>query len=476
MINYESTRGQAPSLRFADALLTGLATDGGLYCPVEVPELPELDPAMSYAEIAELVMWPFVEGSIERDAFHTMVVDAYRPFRDDAVTPLIELGSDQYLLDLSKGPTLAFKDVALQLVGRMLEHELGNRGNQAMVFAATSGDTGSAAIEALANRNHLAITVLHPNGRVSDVQRKQMTTVDAPNVMNAAINGTFDDCQDLVKAAFNDPEMREGLRLAAVNSINWGRVMAQIVYYVVASLRINNMSAPVSFSVPTGNFGNVLSGWYAKRMGVPIDRLIVASNRNDVLTRYFETGTLSARDVAPSLSPSMDIQVSSNFERLLWEASGRDGDAVAALLTEFRATGQAEVLPEWTEFIRSEFDAARVSDDETLAEIARIHDDLGLLLDPHTAIGTKVALDLGQAGVPMITLGTADPAKFPDAVERATGVRPPLPGFLAELFDRTERFVEFDNDLDTVAAAMKAFAEVNAGPQAGDSGGNTDSR
>lgn len=476
MINYESTRGQAPSLRFADALLTGLATDGGLYCPVEVPELPELDPAMSYAEIAELVMWPFVEGSIERDAFHTMVVDAYRPFRDDAVTPLIELGSDQYLLDLSKGPTLAFKDVALQLVGRMLEHELGNRGNQAMVFAATSGDTGSAAIEALANRNHLAITVLHPNGRVSDVQRKQMTTVDAPNVMNAAINGTFDDCQDLVKAAFNDPEMREGLRLAAVNSINWGRVMAQIVYYVVASLRINNMSAPVSFSVPTGNFGNVLSGWYAKRMGVPIDRLIVASNRNDVLTRYFETGTLSARDVAPSLSPSMDIQVSSNFERLLWEASGRDGEAVAALLTEFRATGQAEVLPEWTEFIRSEFDAARVSDDETLAEIARIHDDLGLLLDPHTAIGTKVALDLGQAGVPMITLGTADPAKFPDAVERATGVRPPLPDFLAELFDRTERFVEFDNDLDTVAAAMKAFAEVNAGPQAGDSGGNTDSR
>lgn len=476
MISYESTRGEAPTLSFADALLAGLATDGGLYCPVDIPTLPELDPSMSYAEIAELVMWPFVEGSIEREAFHTMVVDAYRPFRDDGVTPLIELGRDQYLLDLSKGPTLAFKDVALQLVGRMLEHELGNRGGDAMVFAATSGDTGSAAIEALANRNHLAITVLHPKGRVSDVQRKQMTTVDAPNVMNAAVDGTFDDCQDLVKAAFNDPEMREGLRLAAVNSINWGRVMAQIVYYVVASLRINNMSAPISFSVPTGNFGNVLSGWYAKRMGVPIDRLIVASNRNDVLTRYFETGSLSARDVTPSLSPSMDIQVSSNFERLLWEASGRDGAAVAALLTEFRSSGRGVVPPEWNELIHAEFDAARVSDENTLAEIARIHTDLGLLIDPHTAIGTKVAQDLGRPGIPMITLGTADPAKFPDAVEQATGVRPPLPEFLSELFDRTERFVEFDNDLDTIVAAMRDFAEVNAAPELGDSGGNTASR
>ncbi len=476
MTSYESTRGQAPTLSFADALLGGLAVDGGLYCPVEIPTLPELDPTMSYAEIAELVMWPFVEGSIDADAFHTMVIDAYQPFRDDAVTPLIELGHDQYLLDLSKGPTLAFKDVALQLVGRMLEHELGHRGSEAMVFAATSGDTGSAAIEALANRHHLAITVLHPNGRVSDVQRKQMTTVDAPNVMNAAVNGTFDDCQDLVKAAFNDPELRDSLRLAAVNSINWGRVMAQIVYYVVASLRINNMSSPISFSVPTGNFGNVLSGWYAKRMGVPIDRLVIASNRNDVLTRYFETGTLSSRNVAPSLSPSMDIQVSSNFERLLWEASGRDGDAVAALLTEFRSSGRATVPPAWTTLIRAEFDAARVSDDETLTEIARVHDELGLLLDPHTAIGTKVAGDFGEAGVPMITLATADPAKFPDAVERATGVRPPLPGFLSELFDRTERFVEFDNDLATIADAMAAFADTIRAPESSDSGGNGDTR
>lgn len=460
MIEYASTRGDAPTLAFGDALLTGLAVDGGLYCPNDIPALPDLDPAMSYAEIAEAVMWPFVEGSIERDAFSTMVADAYRPFRDDAVTPLIDLGPDQHLLDLSKGPTLAFKDVALQLVGRMLEHELGKRGDRAMVFAATSGDTGSAAIEALANRRNLAITVLHPRGRVSDVQRRQMTTVDAPNVMNAAVDGTFDDCQDLVKAAFNDPEIRADLRLGAVNSINWGRVMAQIVYYVVASLRINGMTAPVSFSVPTGNFGNVLSGWYAKRMGVPIDRLVVASNRNDVLTRYFETGALSINDVVPSLSPSMDIQVSSNFERLLWEASGRDGAAVAALLTEFRSTGQVAVPDEWNDLIRSEFDAARVSDDETLAEIARVHDELGILLDPHTAIGTKVAADLGVAGTPMITLGTADAAKFPDAVERATGVRPELPAFLSELFDRTEHMVDLDNDLAVVADHMRTFRDT----------------
>jgi threonine synthase len=326
-----------------------------------------------------------------------------------------------------------------------------------MVFAATSGDTGSAAIEALANRNHLAVAVLHPLGRVSDVQRRQMTTVDAPNVMNAAIAGTFDDCQDLVKAAFNDPYLRGRLRLAAVNSINWGRVMAQIVYYVVASLRLNAMTEAISFSVPTGNFGNVLSGWYAKQMGVPIDRLLVASNRNDVLARYFETGGLDARPVTPSLSPSMDIQVSSNFERLLWEASGRDGAAVTELLRTFRADGVVEVPPAWNDSIAAEFDGARVDDDETLAEIARVHDELGILIDPHTAVGTKAARDHATAGVAMVTLATADPAKFPDAVERATGLRPELPPFLSELFDRPERFSQLPNDLDDVARALEVF-------------------
>lgn len=457
MITYESTRGVAPVLGFTDVLLAGLATDGGLYCPQEIPSLPDLDPSMHYAEVAEAVMWPFVEGTIDRSDFSAMVADAYRPFRDPAVTPLIDLGDDQYLLDLSKGPTLAFKDVALQLVGRLLEHELGARGERSMVFAATSGDTGSAAIEALANRNHLAVAVLHPLGRVSDVQRRQMTTVDAPNVMNAAIAGTFDDCQDLVKAAFNDPDLRGRLRLAAVNSINWGRVMAQIVYYVVASLRLNAMTEPISFSVPTGNFGNVLSGWYAKHMGVPIDRLLVASNRNDVLARYFETGRLDARPVTPSLSPSMDIQVSSNFERLLWEASGRDGAAVTELLRTFRADGAVEVPTAWNDSIAAEFDGARVDDDETLAEIARVHEELGILIDPHTAVGTKAARDHATTGVAMVTLATADPAKFPDAVERATGLRPELPPFLSELFDRPERFSQLPNDLDDVARALEVF-------------------
>lgn len=457
VISYESTRGEAPILGFTDVLLAGLAVDGGLYCPQEIPLLPELDPAMSYAEVADAVMWPFVEGTIERGDFREMVVDAYRPFRDPAVTPLTALGPEHYMLDLSKGPTLAFKDIALQLVGRLLEHELGSRGERSMVFAATSGDTGSAAIEALANRDHLSVAVLHPLGRVSDVQRRQMTTVDAPNVMNAAVAGTFDDCQDLVKAAFNDPELRGSLRLAAVNSINWGRVMAQIVYYVVASLRVNGMAGPISFSVPTGNFGNVLSGWYAKHMGVPIDRLLVASNRNDVLTRYFESGVLSARAVTPSLSPSMDIQVSSNFERLLWEASERDGAAVADLLTTFRAEGTVEVPARWNESIGAEFDGARVDDEATLAEIALVYDELGILLDPHTAVGTKAARDHGRAGVPMVTLATADPAKFPDAVQQATGVRPDLPPFLSELFDRPERFTELPNDLGAVATALERF-------------------
>ena len=463
MISYESTRGEAPVLGFTDVLLAGLATDGGLYCPQEIPSLPDLDSEMSYAEVAERVMWPFVDGTIERDDFRAMVADAYRPFRDPEVTPLVDLGGGHHLLDLAKGPTLAFKDVALQLVGRLLEHELGVRGERSMVFAATSGDTGSAAIEALANRKHLAVAVLHPLGRVSDVQRRQMTTVDAVNVMNAAVTGTFDDCQDLVKAAFNDPELRADLRLAAVNSINWGRVMAQIVYYVVASLRLDGMRAPISFTVPTGNFGNVLSGWYAKRMGVPIDRLVVASNRNDVLTRWFETGALTAREVAPSLSPSMDIQVSSNFERLLWEASGRDGSAVADLLTRFRATGTAAVPADWNAAIAAEFDGARVSDDETLAEIARLHDELGLLVDPHTAVGTFAAHRHKVSGTPMVTLSTADPAKFPDAVEKATGVRPPLPGFLSELFDRPEHFIEVPNDLAEVAQTLRTFLSTGAG-------------
>ena len=454
---YLSTRGAAPELDFADALLTGLAVDGGLYCPAVVPALPDVPRGTPYAQAAVDIMWPFVEGSIERTAFVSMVDDSYRSFRHSDVCPVVELGDSQFLLDLTQGPTLAFKDIALQLVGRLLDHELEKRGERVTVLGATSGDTGSAAIEALKGRRNVDVVILHPRGRVSEVQRRQMTTVDAANITNVAIDGTFDDCQDLVKAAFGDPMLRSSYGLAAVNSINWARVMAQIVYFVTAARAVSPASGPVSFCVPTGNFGNVLAGWYAKRMGLAVDQLVVASNRNDVLTRFFETGALSGRTVEPSLSPSMDIQVSSNFERLLWESSGRDGVAVASLLETFRAEGQASVAEDWVKSIRGEFDAGRLNDAGTLDEIAHQHDRLGLLIDPHTAVGTKLARDLRRdPAIPMITLATADPAKFPDAVEQATGVRPALPSFLAELFERPEYLIEADNSLDAVRTILRS--------------------
>ena len=464
-ISYTSTRGEAPELGFTDVMLSGLASDGGLYCPVEVPSLPDLDdlgPDPAYAEVAARVMWPYVEGTIEPDVFAKIVTDAYAGFRDPDVCPLIDLGDNHHLLDLTKGPTLAFKDVALQLVGRLLDHELARRQERVSVITATSGDTGSAAIEALAGRERVSAVVLHPHNRVSDIQRRQMTTVTADNIDNVAVEGTFDDCQDLVKAAFADPELSQRHQLAAVNSINWARVMAQIVYYVTSARRLAPDGGPVSFSVPTGNFGNILAGWYAKRMGLSVDQLVVASNRNDVLTRYFETGTLAVDEVVPTLSPSMDIQISSNFERLLWEASGRDGEAIAALLTRFRAEGRAPVPDEWTATIRAEFDWGRADDDETTAEIRRVHDELGLQIDPHTAVGVKVARQQRRdPAVPMITLATADPAKFPDAVAAATGVRPPLPPFLAELLDRPERFEVVPNRLSAVGDRLAALAARN---------------
>jgi threonine synthase len=455
-LGYVSTRGLAPELDFADALLAGLATDGGLYCPSEVPTLPVVGADQAYADVATQVMWPFVAGTIERHAFAGMVADAYAGFRHPAVCPVIDLGDNHHLLDLTQGPTLAFKDVALQLVGRLLDHELERRGARVTVLGATSGDTGSAAIEALKGRRNVDVVILHPRGRVSEVQRRQMTTVDAANVSNVAVDGTFDDCQDLVKAAFGDPALRAEYGLAAVNSINWARVMAQIVYYVTAARVVSPTGDPVSFCVPTGNFGNVLAGWYAKRMGLSVDRLVVASNRNDVLTRFFGTGALRAHAVQPSLSPSMDIQVSSNFERLLWESSGRDGVGVTSLLETFRSEGEVEVPERWVASIRAEFDAGRLDDEETLAEMALMHDRLGLLIDPHTAVATRLARDLRRdPKVPMISLATAHPAKFPDAVEKATGIRPPLPGFLAELFERPEHLLEAENSLEGVRRILR---------------------
>jgi len=416
---------------------------------------------MPYGELAAEVIWPFVEGSIDQPVFQQMVADTYAGFSDPDVAPLVPLGPGEWICDLSFGPTLAFKDFALQLLGRLLDFELERRDQRVTVIGATSGDTGSAAIKALAERERIDVVILHPEGRVSEVQRRQMTTVTASNVTNLAVQGTFDDCQDLVKAAFGDVELRAGARLAAVNSINWARVMAQTAYYVSAALRVAG-PGPVSFSVPTGNFGNVLSAWYAKRMGLSIEQLIVASNRNDVLTRVLETGALKAEDVVPSLSPSMDIQVSSNFERLLFEASGGDSLGVTALLSSFRSEGHAAVDPQWIERIRQEFDGGRLSDSGTLAEMQRVHIEHDVLIDPHTAVGVAVGRSLRSSDSPLIVMGTAHPAKFAQAVVDATGITPQLPGRVGDLMGMEERFDVIPNSLDAVRHYLPLQSEVDS--------------
>jgi len=446
-MKYVSTRGAAPVLGFGDVLLTGLAADGGLY----VPETwPTLAPAVwaevrPYVDVAVDVMWPYVDGAIEREAFTSMVTDAYATFEHPEVCPLVDLG-DLHLLELFWGPTLAFKDVALQIVGRLFDHELTARDQRATIVVATSGDTGSAAIEACVGRERLDIVVLHPADRVSDVQRRQMTTVDAPNVHNVAIEGTFDDCQDLVKALFADAAFRDTVRLSAMNSINWARVMAQIVYYVTSVARLGRCS----FAVPSGNFGNIFSGWIAERMGLPIDQLVIGSNSNDILTRWAADGSLVAQPVVPTYSPSMDIQVSSNHERLLFELSGRDGARTADLLTRFRGIGAVEA-PQ-----NDRFDAASLDDRATLEVIREVHDTTGVLVDPHTAVGIGAARSRRTGDSPMVALATAHPAKFPDAVERATGIRPPLPPRLADLFDREERYDVLPNEVEAIRAHVLA--------------------
>ncbi len=458
-MRYVSTRGAAPELGFCDVLLTGLATDGGLYMPSDWPTLPDVSGCRSYAEAAIAVMTPFVGGEIEAAVFEQMCVDAYATFRHDAVVPLVQIGNDEWLLEQFHGPTLAFKDVALQLVGRLFDHVLEQRGQRVTIVGATSGDTGSAAIDGVRDCSNVDIVILYPHGRTSEVQRRQMTTVASPNVHTAAVEGTFDDCQDLVKAMFNDAPFRQRMRLSAVNSINWARLMAQIVYYVTSTHSLGATSrAPVTFSVPTGNFGNVLSGWIAREMGAPISDFIVASNSNDILTRFITDNDMSARDVVPTVSPSMDIQVSSNFERLLFEMNGRDGGMCAEQLQRFRHTGslqiEADQVQQW---ITPSFRAARFDDTDTLAEIKRIFDSTGMLIDPHTATATAAvqALNATASGQPVISLATAHPAKFPDAVRRATGISPQLPAHLADIFDRVELTNLVANDL----AEVEAFVE-----------------
>jgi len=448
-MRYVSTRGRATELGFCDALLAGLATDGGLYVPQSWPKQPTMT-GSTYASKAASLMAPYVEGEIPQDVFAQLCATAYSTFRDPAVVPLVQIAPEHYLLELFHGPTLAFKDVALQLIGQLFDYVLTQRNQRVMIVGATSGDTGSAAIDGVKGCKNVDIVILYPNGRVSDVQRRQMTTITSPNVHTVAVDGTFDDCQDLVKAMFNDAPFREANSLSAVNSINWARVMAQTVYYFTA---LETLGRSASFSVPTGNFGNVLAGWIAKQMGADIEKLFVGSNSNDILTRFFETHSMDMVPVVPTLSPSMDIQISSNFERLLFDMNNRDGGATTEQLNRFRQTGKMSVEPDqFAKWIAPTFRAHRANDAETLAVMKRVYGESGMLVDPHTAVGIASAEACAEPGVPTITLATAHPAKFPDAVKKATGVHPALPEHVADLFDREERIVNLPNDLQAIEA------------------------
>ncbi|MBY0512271.1 MAG: threonine synthase [Rhodospirillaceae bacterium] len=459
-MRYVSTRGRAPELGFDDVLLTGLAADGGLYVPASWPQFSKTEIAalagLEYPALAARIIAPFVKGSVLEKDLEDLTRQTYSAFTHAAVAPLTQLGANDWLVELFHGPTLAFKDYALQAVGLMFDGVLKARGSRITIVGATSGDTGSAAIEATKNRAAVDIFILHPEGRTSDVQRRQMTTVAANNVHNIAVKGTFDDCQDMVKAMFADETFRSELNLSAVNSINWARIMVQVVYYFWAALHVGAPHRSVAFSVPTGNFGNVFAGYVAQRMGLPIAKFLVGSNSNDILTRYFETGAMTMEGVVPTLSPSMDIQISSNFERLLFETLGRDGAAVSRLMDGLKQS-RSYTVPDaaYREMLKL-FAGYRLDDAGTKRVIGDIHRTTGQLIDPHTAVG----VDAGRMArldpaIPRLTLATAHPAKFPAAVEAATGVHPPLPLALADLFQRTERFTTLPNDLNDVKAFVR---------------------
>lgn len=510
-LRYISTRTANTStdqgLSFADVLLAGLAHDGGLYVPTEVPQLSDLpthpprqntsagsrdtragsrntragsrDTSTSsrnigasvrntdesfasgsdYARLATQVMAPYTTGSISYDHLAVMIADAYDCFDHPEVCPLVSLEDDHYLLELFHGPTFAFKDVALQVVARLFDHELERRDSRVTIVGATSGDTGSAAMEAMANRERIDIVILHPAGRTSEIQRRQMTTLTAENVHAVAVDGTFDDCQDLVKAMFADVAFRSESNLAAINSINWARVVAQVVYYIWAHQRLRDTHGkqPITFCVPTGNFGNVLAGHFARRMGLKVNRLLVASNSNDILSRFLQSGELAAHQVVPTLSPSMDIQISSNLERLLFELFDRDGTATASMLAEFRATGRARLSPQQHQHLQSQFAGDRLDDQATLEVMASVHSDTGMFIDPHTAVGVGVARRQRQPGELIVTLATAHPAKFGDAVVAATGSAPDLPPALAAVSQLPERCTFLANDLAEVQSFVRSI-------------------
>ena len=449
MIEYISTRGGGAPQSFEHVLLTGLAPDGGLYVPAKWPQIDTATlKGKSYTDIAETVMYPFVEGCIPRDDFRAMINDVYGNFRHEDVVPLHKIKDNLYALELFHGPTIAFKDVALQLLGRLFDYVLTKRDERVTIVGATSGDTGSAAIEGCRHSDRTQIFILYPHGRVSDVQRRQMTTVTAENVHNIALEGTFDDCQNHVKAMFNDTAFRDDINLSAVNSINWARIMAQIVYYFTSTITLGEAA---SFVVPTGNFGNVFAAYCAQQMGLPIRTLAISTNRNDILTRFFETGVMEQKGVEASLSPSMDIQISSNFERYLFDLLDRDSEKLTALMQKFKATGRFEISAGLLQKAQAQFTAFRSNDEETLATIRAVHAATGYTLDPHTAVGVKGAQQLAaQDEAPVVALACAHPAKFPDAVTKATDEHPALPDHLSELYNREERFDVLPNDLTQV--------------------------
>jgi threonine synthase len=450
-MQYVSTRGEAPALGFSDAVLTGLARDGGLYIPREWPQFSARDiramRGLAYPDLAIRVLTPFLGGEVATAVFERLVREAYATFRHEAVCPLVQLGSNTFVLELFHGPTLAFKDVAMQLLARLMDHVLAERDARATIVGATSGDTGGAAIEAFAGRERTDIFILFPHGRVSPVQQRQMTTSKAGNVHALAIEGNFDDCQGLLKDMFNDHGFRDRVALSGVNSINWARIMAQIVYYFSSALSLGSPDRPVSFTVPTGNFGDIFAGYAAKRMGLPIERLVIATNDNDILARTLSTGEYRMKGVMATTSPSMDIQVSSNFERLLFEACGRNAETVRRYMNSLKQSGAFTIEAQDLARIRGEFDAGRASTEEVSATIRATLEASGYLLDPHTAAGVRVAKHQPSSATPMIVLGTAHPAKFPAAVEAACGIAPALPAWLAGLMERQEKFTVLPSDL-----------------------------
>lgn len=453
-MQYVSTRGEAPALGFSDAVLAGLARDGGLYLPSAWPHFSAAEiramRGLAYPDLAIRVLSPFLGGEIAAPVFERLVGEAYASFRHEAVCPLVQTGPNSFVLELFHGPTLAFKDVAMQLLARLMDYVLAERDQRATIVGATSGDTGGAAIDAFAGRSRTDIFVLFPHGRVSPVQQRQMTTSTAANVHALAIEGNFDDCQGLVKDMFNDHGFRDRVSLSGVNSINWARIMAQIVYYFSSALSLGAPDRPVSFTVPTGNFGDIFAGYAAKKMGLPIERLIIATNDNDILARTLATGEYRMKGVFSTTSPSMDIQVSSNFERLLFEASGRDASTVRRYMNGLKQSGAFTIEAGEIAKIRSEFDAGRATMDEVAATIRTTLAASGYLLDPHTAAAVHVAAGKAAGEVPMVVLGTAHPAKFPAAVEAASGVSPALPAWLGGLMSAEEKYTVLPSDLKMV--------------------------